>query len=99
MSILEKNYVVTMEDNSKWAIKVSAIAANRASYYKHEFDNNFERSLDEDTVPLFESDKYEIHDWAANNMNWDEVRHLAVCVSPSDIDFQDGWCNGEHEVI
>ena len=99
MSILTKNYVTTMPDGSKWAVPVKLIALARASYYAKEFDGDVERSLGEDTSPLFESDHYEIEDWAQNNMHWDDVKDLAECIEPAKCDFQKGWLNGEHEVF
>lgn len=99
MSILTKKYVTTMPDGSKWAVPVATIAANRANRYAKEFGGNAGRSLQEDTVPLFESDHFEIEDWAQNNMNWDDVKDLAECIEPAKCDFQEGWMNGEHEVL
>lgn len=90
---------VEMEDGSSYDIPVSVIAKNRAEYYMDEFNNDLQKSLDEDTNPLFESDSYEIEDWAANNMNWDEVESIAVKVSSGSVDFQEGWVNGEKEII
>ena len=98
MSILSKKYVTTMEDGSKWAVPVVAIANSRAEFYAKEFDGDFSRSLAEDTIPLFESDEYEIEDWAQNNMNWSDVREIAVCVSMPDCDYDEGWVNGDHEI-
>jgi len=98
MSILDKKYIVTMEDNSRWAIPVKMIAIERAEYFKGEFGDDIGRSLAEDTVLLFESDHYEIADWAKNNMNWSHVVKFAECITPAEIDFEDGWCNGEYEI-
>jgi hypothetical protein len=44
-------------------------------------------------------DDYEIEDWAANNMNWVDVQAIAVKVSIKEVNFQEGWVNGEKEVI
>lgn len=99
MSILDKNYVVEMEDGSKWAIPVRIIAENRASYYAHCDDISIEESLNNDTIPLFESSAYEIHDWASGNMNFKDVVKHATQVSPSQINYEDGWCNGPYEVV
>jgi hypothetical protein len=91
---------VDMPDGSKWDVPVDVIARHRAEYYKDEFDNDIEKSLKEDTLPLFESDEYEIEDWAANNMNWDEVATHAVRINkPDEPDYQEGWVNGEKEVV
>ncbi len=79
------------------------IARNRATHYAKEFDGDVERSLAEDTIPLFESDDYEIKDWAANNMNWSDVKREAkklkdaMPLLPSD--FHEAWVNGEKEVV
>lgn len=91
--------VIDMPDGSKWAVPVSIIARNRAAHYAHEFDGDIERSLTEDTLPLFQSDNYEVHDWAANNMNWSEVSEQAIEIwDGSATDYQEGWMNGEYEV-
>jgi hypothetical protein len=97
---MKGNYNITMEDKSIWSIPIDLIAISRAEHYKHEFENNIQRSLDEDTIPLFESDTYEIKDWARNCMNWDDVSHLAEMISPPpiEIDFQEGWLNGHVEI-
>ena len=98
MSILAKKYVTTMTGGSRWAVCVGDIALSRAEYYAKEFDGDVQKSLREDTLPLFESDEYEIEDWAQNNMNWSDVRHLATCISHGDCDYEEGWCNGDHIV-
>lgn len=88
-----------MPDRSKWGVPVEIIARNRATYYAKEYDGDVEKSLADDTMPLFESDDYEVEDWAANNMNWDEVKEHAVLLDAGKCDFQEGWINGEKSVI
>jgi hypothetical protein len=92
-----KDLVVTMPDGSQWAVDVMIIARHRAAYYApREFDGDLWRSLREDTLPLFESDSYEVHDWAANNMNWEDARHAAYQIRPAPaVNYQEGWVNGE----
>lgn len=91
---------VEMPDGSKWDVPVCIIAQNRAEHYKGEFQDNVDLSLSQDTLPLFEEDDFEIHDWAANNMNWDEVEEFAKKVTKkSKVDFQEGWINGEKEIV
>lgn len=90
---------VTMSDGSKWGVPVSLIALSRATHYADEF-GSVQESLDNDTLPLFESDPYEIEDWAANNMNWEDVSdHAVLIASAEDIDWQEGWLNGDKEII
>lgn len=98
MSILTKNYVVTMEDGSKWAVPVRFIAEHRAKYFAGKDGALLEESLEEDTIPLFDEDDYEIHDWAANNLNFSDVNDVAKMISPPDVDYEDGWANGEYEI-
>jgi hypothetical protein len=90
---------VNMPDGSKWDVPVSAIAQHRAEYYAHEFGGDVQESLNEDTLPLFEADHYEVEDWAANNMNWSDVERVAVMSAAGEIDYQDGWVNGGKEVV
>ena len=91
---------VTMPDSSKWIVPVGIIAANRAQHYAREYGGDLNRSLTEDTLPLFESDDYEVKDWAANNMNWSDVEQTATRVDrPAPVDYQEGWVNGDKRVI
>lgn len=96
---MAKHLQITMPDGSKWAVPVEVIAMNRATYYAKNDGITVEESLNKDTYPLFESDEFEIEDWAANNMNWSDVEHLAVCTGKGEVDFDDGWANGDKAVI
>lgn len=98
MNVLSKSYIVTMENGQKWAISVERIAFNRAHYYEKNDGISFDESLKNDTIPLFESDDYEIKDWAQNNMNWSDVEKYAKLVDEGECDFQEGWVNGEKEI-
>jgi hypothetical protein len=42
-----------MPDGSEWAYSVMDIARNRAEHYADEYGGDVERSLAEDTLPLF----------------------------------------------
>jgi len=101
MSVLDKHMVVTMPDKSEWAVPVRVIAENRAAAYADEFDGDTARSLKEDTAPLFEAEDYEIRDWAANNMNWEDVKPYAneLPRKPNAVDYQEGWVNGPKRVV
>lgn len=96
---MPKQLVVEMPDGSKWGVPVEVIAMNRAAYYARHDGVSIEESLNNDTLPLFDADSFEVEDWAVNNMNWSDVEHLAVCISKGETDYEDGWCNGEKEVI
>lgn len=54
---------VEMPDGGVLGVPVEMIAKHRAEHYASEFGGGVERSLAEDTIPLFESDEYEIHAW------------------------------------
>ena len=99
MSVLKKKLVTTMPDGSKWTVPVEVIANNRAKEYADEFDGDVARSLAEDTAPLFERDEFVIEDWAANNMKWDDVCDHAECIELADCDYQEGWINGDKDVV
>ena len=94
-----KQLRITMPDNSVWDIPVMVIAEDRAAYYSHEYGGDIHKSLKEDTLPLFESDEYHIRDWASNSMNWSDVKDVAKMISSPEIDYQEGWMNGDYEVI
>jgi len=95
-----KMLTIEMPDGSKWGVPVEVIARSRAAHYAHEFDGDVERSMAEDTMPLFNSDHYEIEDWAANNMNWSGVSEQAKKLQDAPApDFQEAWINGKKAVI
>lgn len=95
-----KMMTIDLPDGSKWGVPVEVIARSRATHYAHEFDGDIERSMAEDTMPLFESDDYEVEDWAANNMNWEDVAPYAKKLQDAPLpDFQEAWTNGEKAVV
>jgi len=87
-----------MPDNSIWTVPICIIAQNRAEYYKDDFDGSIKRSLDEDTLPFFAQNGFEVIHWATNNMNWDEVKDYAILVKKPETDYQEGWLNGEKDI-
>lgn len=99
MEILQRKYVVQMPNGERWAVPVEVIAEHRAKHYAHEFDGDVTKSVMEDTAPLFSEDYYEIKDWARNNMNWADVESSATLLSTNQVDYQDGWINGDVEVL
>ena len=99
MEILNKTYVIKFPGGEKWAVPISAIAEHRAKLYADEFGGDITKSVMEDTAPLFDGDHYEIEDWAKNNMNWVDVMGVAKLLTTGITDYQDGWVNGEAEVL
>lgn len=88
-------YHTTMEDGSIWAVPVQVIVDSRDEHYKED---------KEDTIGSIHDgglDRYEIGDWAGNNMNWFEVQEWAtqVSVAPRKVNWEEGWTNGEHEIV
>jgi len=72
------------------------VARSRAAHYADEFDGDVERSLSEDTIPLFEQSPYEIEDWAVNNMDWSDFDgHQVKISSAPPPNFQRAWLSGE----
>ena len=91
----DAKYHVTMPDGSVWAVPVQVIADDRDTHYRDEA---------EDTIGFIragELDEYEIKDWAANNMNWSDVKAAAVPVPGSRKlpDYQEGWVNGKKQIV
>ena len=92
----QKYLRVTMSDNSKWDLPAMIIAQNRASEI---VKTDTETSFDEEVKFALE-DEFEIMDWAANNMNWkDVVLQAQKVIEPEAVDYQEGWINGDKEII
>lgn len=96
-----KMLTIEMSDGSKWGVPVEVIARHRAAYYADadEFGGDVERSLAEDTIPLFESSDYEVKHWAQNHMEWSDVESQAKKLQDATPDFQEAWVYGEKAVI
>lgn len=91
-----KYMTMTLENGEVWGVPVEMIARNRATHYAREFDGDIERSMVEDTIPLFNSSDYDIKDWAVNNMNWsDFTGHQVKLRDGNDRDFQSAWMECE----
>lgn len=92
---MHKFMTIEMPDGSVWGVPVDMISRNRAAHYASEFGGDVERSLTEDTLPMFESDEYEIQDWAADQMNWSDFDgHQVKIKDAPPPDFQQAWMNG-----
>jgi hypothetical protein len=90
-----KYLTFVMRDGSTWGVPVSRIADDRARHYAFEFGGDVERSLKEDTLPLFEANPSAIEDWATGDMDWADVVDVAVKLSlPPELkrkDFVEAW--------
>ena len=98
---MEKLYVVTMSDGSKWGVPAEIIAKNKAEYYaKNDRGTSYEEEYGA-MMQWFDENDYEFADWAKNNMDWDYVKDFAVRLpgEDNDVDWQDGWVNGEYEYV
>ena len=81
----QKYLRVTMPDGSRWDIPVMVIVKHRAKYFGEK-------------DPEMRGE-YEIMDYATNNMNWgDVVLHAQEVIKPEP-DYQEGWINGNKEII
>ena len=96
--------LVTMPDNSLWAVPATVVAESRALYYARidtgdtegvEFDKVFKEE-----VEFALNDNFELIDWAENNMDWDDVKTDAFRVEtkPKEVDYQTGWIQGEKTI-
>lgn len=89
-----------MPDGSKWDVPIMVIAWNRAKNYADEFDNDVERSLREDTEPLFEESPFDVYDWVGNQMDWEDVEyHIVKAVDAPPIDLSKGWYTANEKQI
>lgn len=91
---------IKQQDGSVWAVPVEIIARNRATHYASEYGGDVEKSLAEDTLPMFKDSSYEITDWASNQMDWSDFDGHQVKISDAPpLDFQEAWVNGEKDIV
>lgn len=94
-------FVIELAPGDFRGLPLMVVARDRAAHYVHEFGGSFERSLREDTLELFAEDLYEADDWRRNNMNLDEVKPFLRRVerAPEPQDLDDGWVNGNAQIV
>ena len=90
-----KNLRIKMPDLSIWQVPAHLIAENRAKYYaerkgKELYLEEYEFTLNDDSILI---------DWATNNMDWEDVSQYATIIEKPEVDYQEGWINGEHSII
>ena len=95
---------VTMPDGSQYDVSFHLIAMDRAKYYADkEAKKGNQKDRDAKIIEEYNfavQQKDEVQDWAENNMNWDDVKaHTKKVNDNKDVDFQEGWVNGEKEVV
>lgn len=94
---------VTMVDLSKWDIPADFVANARAKYYADKEGNSETwNKIYNEEYEYTMGDNYELTDWLACNMNWDDVKDVAKKISEvklADKDLQEGITNGEKEII
>ena len=92
-------------DNSDWEIPAKIIASSRAKHYA-------ERDFDCGDVPNFHdaylqeyeysiNDTEELLDWAANNMNWENIRYEAILrnTQKDRPDYAEEWPNARMDIV
>lgn len=95
----DKHIYVDMPDGFTYVIPVMVVAEHKAWRMKQHHDNDFSKAMTKEVLPEFENDKYEIKDWAKNNMNWQDVKeHAIVLKRKAEYDYQEHWVNGEFEI-
>ncbi len=99
---------VTMGDGTRWDVPLTIVAESFATYWankayppatslRRKWDDSFAQEFD---WAMSSGGRETALDWAANNMDWNDVAKHAVRVNPSrPADYQEGWVNGEKEVV
>lgn len=105
---MTKYILVTMPDNSVWKVPADLVAENRAMYYADQESADIVEEVAKnqqwsevytDELESGLEDDRELLDWAAGNMDWIDVEFAATRISDGDVDYQEGWVNGEKEVV
>lgn len=98
-----KILVVEMPDGL-WGVPAHLVCASRADYYADEGGPIGSEGYRQAWAKEYEytaKDHGELLDWAANNMNWEDVKDGSFRVEgppQPPIDYEEGWMNGEKKV-
>lgn len=94
---------VQFSDHSVWRIPAHSIADSRARYFatidSERGDGPYEEVYNSEYTYTI-NDKYELLDWAANNLNWSDIGHFARRLDTVyTMDYEREWTNARREVI
>jgi len=96
--LLNKKYYLKFSDGSTWAVPIYTIMMNHAEYVASNNGQDPMVALENESIPFFEEDDYNIEDWAKNNMNWTDVVEHAVQVTKPTLDYQTEWMNSQVKI-
>ncbi len=94
---------IVMPDQSQWDVPAELVAHDRAVYLATEETGEINGSKHtecyngEFAYTIGNHD--ELIDWAANNMDWDDVKSKATMHKAGSVDYQEGWVNGPKHVV
>jgi hypothetical protein len=79
--------LVCFPNGERWQVPIQIVADDRDEHYKDE---------QEDTIGFIKGgqlDPYDLLDWAANNMNWEDLKPYAELVPTplAKYDYEEGW--------
>lgn len=95
---------VTMPNGDIWDVLAHLIAHERAVYYSNR-DHGEDGDPKEKLATYTEEYEYtmddesELIDWAEGNMDWKDVAKYATLIKSTKVDLQEGWVNGDKEVV
>ncbi len=86
---------VTMPDGTMWDVSLQVVVDSRDKHYQSE---------QEDTVGFIRNgglSRFELYDWAGNNMNWEDLEPYAVLVPQEkvEIDYAKEWVEAEKDIF
>ncbi len=94
---------VTMPNGDIYDVLAHFIAHERAVYYAdrdHGEDNSKEKlAAYTEEFEYAMDDESELIDWATGNMDWKDVAKYATLIKSTKVDLQEGWVNGDKEVV
>lgn len=88
--------IITFPNGDKFELDPKFVAENRADYYS--VYEGFSRDSDEWTDEFNHSLKYEIEDWLANNLDWNDIKDNVVKIERIDIDYNEYFKKGDIEI-
>jgi len=92
----EKFLIVKFHKGINYKIPAGVIAADRAKYYTvlDGYEEGSQEYIDELNRSL--EDEFELFDWVQNNMNWSDLKDIAIRIEDDEFDANEEWNNGNH---
>lgn len=71
--INDSQLLITLPNKEKFILPMIVVALNHANHFKNKFGMNLDRSLNDNSLPMFANEPHKAKRWLQDNMIWEDI--------------------------